>query len=428
MTQKRKILITAYAVNPYKGSEDGTGWNISYELAKLNHVTVVTRKNNRPEIERYFKENAGDPTLQDLNFMYYDLPKWLVFWKKKIGERGYVLYFYLWQLFMPLFIKTKGVRFDIAHALNFHSDSQPQFLWMLGKPVFWGPIGHHAPVPKEFILKNHSRKDYLKDRLYNTVKWMFRNLDPFFYISKWTAKKIFVINSAINDSVKANPNKIKIIPAVATEEQPFIRPSFQSDFNLISVGRFTYMKGFDVVIDAFANFYSELNETEQKRVKLKLVGKGEELENYQQMIKNHGLSDAIEIIKWVPKNEMPALYAASSLFVFGSHEGAGMVVPEALSFGLPIVCFDNNGPGELCSWDNALKIKYQSYDDSVYQFSKSISTLYKNHSLRENMSANARHYSKSRFSWANKAAQINEAYDAYELTKVKSHNLQKTTP
>ena len=51
----KEVLITAYAVNPYKGSEDGTGWNISRELAKNNVVHVITRKNNQKEIDRYLK-------------------------------------------------------------------------------------------------------------------------------------------------------------------------------------------------------------------------------------------------------------------------------------------------------------------------------------------------------------------------------------
>ena len=35
------------------------------------------------------------------------------------------------------------------------------------------------------------------------------------------------------------------------------------------------------------------------------------------------------------------------LFSFPSHEGAGMVVAEAMSFGLPVVCLNNEGPGEF---------------------------------------------------------------------------------
>ena len=50
------ILITAYAVNPYKGSEDGTGWNLIYQAARKHRVVAITRKNNRTDIERFFRE------------------------------------------------------------------------------------------------------------------------------------------------------------------------------------------------------------------------------------------------------------------------------------------------------------------------------------------------------------------------------------
>ena len=54
---RKRVLTTAYDVNPFKGSESGTGWNFAYQLSLYNHVTLVTRKNNRQEIERYIKEN-----------------------------------------------------------------------------------------------------------------------------------------------------------------------------------------------------------------------------------------------------------------------------------------------------------------------------------------------------------------------------------
>ena len=39
-----KILIIAYACEPDRGSEEGVGWNVTYNLAKKGHeVHVVTR-------------------------------------------------------------------------------------------------------------------------------------------------------------------------------------------------------------------------------------------------------------------------------------------------------------------------------------------------------------------------------------------------
>ncbi len=412
------ILITAYAVNPYKGSEDGTGWNISRELSVNNKVYVVTRRNNRGEIERYMNEK-GSESFDNMNFLYYDLPKVMMFWKKMIGERGYVLYYYLWQLFMPIFIKYNKVSFDIVHVLNFHSDSHPQFMWIFGKPVFWGPIGHHPIVPYKFIRPTYKLKNLIKDRLYNIVKFMMRNCDPFFHISKWTSKKIFVINSGINDHIRANPNKIAILPAVANNREQIKLTRNNEFFTILAVGRFVYMKGFDVTIRAFAKFYHQLNSNEKKKVKLKLVGKGEELSTIEDIIKEEKIGEVTEIIKWVKKNEMANIYQSSSVFVFGSHEGAGMVVPEALSFGLPVICFDNYGPGELCTEDNSFKIPYQSYEKSIADFSDKINILYHSPKIYSVKSLNAISYASQKFTWKSKREIIEEAYLEYFQTNSK---------
>ena len=157
----KTILATAYALNPLKGSEDGMGWNFVCQAARYNQVIAVTRKNNRQHIEKYMLQHP-EPLYQNLKFLYYDLPYFLRFWKR--GGRGAMLYYYLWQVFMPIFIKARKVRFDLAHNLNFHNDWTPSLLWVLGKPMVWGPVGHHPKIPKGYILPVYGRRAYLKDR------------------------------------------------------------------------------------------------------------------------------------------------------------------------------------------------------------------------------------------------------------------------
>ncbi|MCZ8285192.1 MAG: hypothetical protein O9353_07010, partial [Bacteroidia bacterium] len=97
----KTILASAYAVNPYKGSEDGMGWNFIYQIARFHKVIAVTRENNRPHIENFMKENP-DFLYDNITFLYFDLPYWARFWKK--GGKGALLYFYLWQRLLPLFV------------------------------------------------------------------------------------------------------------------------------------------------------------------------------------------------------------------------------------------------------------------------------------------------------------------------------------
>lgn len=52
-----KILLSAYACEPNKGSEPGVGWGWATELAKHHQVWVLTRDNNQPVIEEYLRLN-----------------------------------------------------------------------------------------------------------------------------------------------------------------------------------------------------------------------------------------------------------------------------------------------------------------------------------------------------------------------------------
>lgn len=88
-----KILLSAYACDPNKGSEPGVGWNWAVELSsKGNEVWVITRENNRVSIE---KELEAHPR-KNLNFCYFDLPIWLKLREKKII--GIHFYYLLWQV------------------------------------------------------------------------------------------------------------------------------------------------------------------------------------------------------------------------------------------------------------------------------------------------------------------------------------------
>ena len=48
--RRLRVLVSAYACEPAKGSEPGVGWRIAREMARYHEVWVLTRTNNRPSI------------------------------------------------------------------------------------------------------------------------------------------------------------------------------------------------------------------------------------------------------------------------------------------------------------------------------------------------------------------------------------------
>ncbi len=402
----KKILITSYAVNPYKGSEDGTGWNWIYQIARFNHVIAITRENNREHIERYMAENPSRNHLY-IQFYYFDLPTWARFWKK--GERGALLYFYLWQLFMPWFIKKNKISFDIAHNLNFHNDWIPSFLWILQKPLVWGPIGHHPPIKSEYLQK-YPFKERIKDVLKYSMKRTLLFIDPFIRICRNRAEKILAVNRAVERFHKNAIDKILLLPAVGATK-PIHSQVRKTRFIVLSSGRFVPLKGFDLTILAFAKFYDMLNQEEKKNVGLQLLGKGP-LESYlKHECKTHKIEHSVEFMGWLPMEKVSELYAQSSVFLFPSHEGAGMVIPEALSYGLPVICFDNPGPGDMVSTECGIKVSYKQYSKSVEELSMALLRLYKNQEELVRMSLAAKEHFNKFHDWNTKGDLIKTIYE-----------------
>src|SRR5579863_8818497 len=138
-----KLLVSAYACEPGKGSEPGVGWNWVQALVRRGyHVQVITRSNNREAIE-----NDSTWRREELAFHYYDLPGWMRRWKRWPG--GIYLYYLLWQIGALRVARRlhAAERFDRVHHVTFASYRQPSFMGRLGIPFIFGPVGGGETTP-----------------------------------------------------------------------------------------------------------------------------------------------------------------------------------------------------------------------------------------------------------------------------------------
>lgn len=404
----KTILATAYAVNPSKGSEDGMGWNFIYQIARFNKVIAVTRENNQPAIELYMDKNP-DAVYQNITFLYFDLPYWMLFWKK--GERGAMLYFYLWQRFLPNFIKIQNLTFDIVHNVNFHNDWTPSFLWKLNKPFVWGPIGHHPCLPKQY-LRSYKKSYLFKNYLTYLVKLLFWNFSFSLQQTKNKAAYIFCMNKQVPLTLKLKDKQHSIIPSVATQDFGFNVEEKAPKFTFISAGRLVPLKGFDLTIKAFANFLRQQPELPVANCELVIVGSGPERDYYKALVKKENIENYVHFISWIDRQDLMTLFKNSSAFVFPSHEGAGMVVAEALSFGLPVLCLDNCGPGEFINESCGIAVSYRNYDQTVKELSAAMDKLFNSPLLTKQMSYNARKHFENHFHWDVRGEAFRKVYQS----------------
>jgi glycosyltransferase involved in cell wall biosynthesis len=140
---------------------------------------------------------------------------------------------------------------------------------------------------------------------------------------------------------KSFKGSIIAIPNPTPYENIESYPKF-SNKTALALGRLTYQKSFDLLIDAWAEVCKVRSDW-----KLQIVGSGEDEQKLKQLVKNLSIENFVEFIP-VSKNVVPYYEQASMYCMSSRFEGLPMVLLEAQAFGLPIVSFDcNTGPSDL---------------------------------------------------------------------------------
>lgn len=133
------------------------------------------------------------------------------------------------------------------------------------------------------------------------------------------------------------------VKIVKIENATIIPEYFSNHTNkvIISAGRFVHEKGFDLLIEAFSKVVQKHPEW-----KLKIFGQGVERSNLLKLIHKYDLANNVLIL---PKTDnLLKEMAKASIYVLSSrNESFGMVIVEAMSVGLPCVCFACSGPKEI---------------------------------------------------------------------------------
>ena len=111
---------------------------------------------------------------------------------------------------------------------------------------------------------------------------------------------------------------------------------------VLSVGSLTHIKGFDMLIEAWIQVNKVLPDW-----RLVIVGEGEERQKLTESIAENNLIDSVGLVGRT--SDISKYYKDAEIFCLSSRfEGFGMVLIEALAFGLPIVSFDcDTGPAEV---------------------------------------------------------------------------------
>jgi glycosyltransferase involved in cell wall biosynthesis len=237
------------------------------------------------------------------------------------------------------------------------------------------------------------------------VRWALRTSDAVVAISTYTAR-------GIADFAKVT---VRVIPYTVGFSETAASQRIPSDgvFRILFVGRLVKRKGVNHLIEAVQRLPAGL------RARLTVIGDGPERAALADQVKAGGLEDRVNFRGRVADADLKESYSASDVFVLpsivdpqGDTEGLGVVLLEAMTYGVPVVGSDIGGITDIIeNGESGLLVPPADAD----QLARALERLALDPALAARLGAAGERRVRAEFGWPEIMRKWDDCYSA--LTK-----------
>jgi glycosyltransferase involved in cell wall biosynthesis len=394
-------LLSGYACAPNQGSEPGVGWNWAQQTSREHEVWLLTWSRFKDAIERELALHS----VPNLHCAYYELPRWM--FPRLWPER---LHYILWQAAVLQLARRLHARhhFDVVHHVTFNTMEVPGLLWSLGAPFVWGPVGGGQMPPA--ALKRYFGRRWLFENVRRLRKHLLR-WNPLVRMALERTACVLAANGDTEQRLAPMRPRLlirELETAISLPQlnEPRQRRDGDNAFSVLWAGQLIARKAPVLAIEALAA-------ARRRGVNARLVmaGDGTLRRDVEATIRRLRLADAVELLGEVPYVDMAPRYAAADAFLFTSlQDTSGNVVLEALARGLPVVCLDQHGAGEIVTDECGLKVPVVSETQVVQGLAATIERLARDGSLRARLSVGGPRRIAERYTWERKGDLVAKLY------------------
>lgn len=401
-----KVLVSAFAVSPSRGSEYAVGWEWVKAIAGRHSVWVITREPEREEIEAYLRDHPGELTNVSFHFVPWHEPSY----SGVLLHVVYRLRYVQWQkqCFAVARKLDAEVDFDIIHHLNTTGFREPGFLWKLGKPFVWGPVLGLRYFQLKFLRLLPISEAVFQVAKNLTTAWMM-------HIARRPKQAALTAASIIagtrQDAMTVNRlwQKSSIIISPVTPPEIEQRPPVHRDpdhpLRLIWCGRIDSKKALRLLLLSLGRLKGS-----EVHWKLLVIGTGLMEDQCRKIAVSTGIAEHCKFLGAQPRDKVLDLMRSGHVFVHSSlSEGSPTTVVEAMRMGLPPVGLDHCGFGDAVNDRCGILIPPTSIESVVAGFAEATRKLWRDEELRYKM-ALAAQQAAAYLSWEHKIAIVDSVY------------------
>ena len=355
-----RVLLSAFACEPGRGSEQEVGWRWALEMSRWFDVTVLTQTRNRPGIEREL--GKGLPADRTLRFEYFQLAAPVYRLKSRFDPLTWP--YYAWWQWAARRVAARlhaEHAFALAHHVTFVSFRVPVWLKTLGIPVVFGPVGGADRAPFNLLGRGFGPgiwcKEVARNALTSMGAGMLRLAPP---LSRKRGRCLAATPAMARIFDRTGlPNEV--FPAIGIDPGPprdYRSPSDGAP-RFLFVGRFHPLKGAHLLLEAFAR-------AAISGATLTLVGSGAEEARLRGLASRLGIADRLAWTGKLPRADLAAHYRQHDVLVAPSlYESGGMVALEAMAHGLPAIVLDVGGHSLSVAEGCGIRVPPQGSIDGV---------------------------------------------------------------
>ena len=391
-------LISAYSVNPYKGSEDSIGWNwvLQYEknYKEGDRIILLTKKFNEKDTRKGLKEF----NIQHVEMVIVDVPNALNRFSEKHSAIHH-MYYILWQHWAWLWGKHSGIHFDVIHHVTMNDYRIPSEMYKAkGAKVIWGPMGGAQVTPKPLRV-------YEKNRLTATFREFVNkscSWNPFYKKALRSYYKIYCINNETQKQISHIVGKdVPLMPELALRDDYKNLPILEKTndiLKIVFVGRLIGKKGIAFLVDALSLMPDGMD------WELLIFGDGDDRILIERQIADSGIEKNVKLMGNRPLNQIAEAYQQADIFVLPSlRETSGNVLLEAMAYAVPIVAFDTSFCRLLKEVECGIFVNTEQALEGIKEdYCKAIVMLGQDKKMAKQMGLNGYKYVNSKLTWDEK--------------------------
>jgi glycosyltransferase involved in cell wall biosynthesis len=406
MTKRLKVLIEAYECSPARGHVPGSAWRIVKGLSRHHDIHVLTEARYEEEIREFVQKTDAPDGRLNFHFIprveakkakgyHAPLPFRSILRYRKWLKRSYDIASGL----------NTHTAFDLTHHLRADTFREPGYLWKLGLPFVWGPMGGTGMFPWSMmsILNPRYRAAHTIKNILNTVQLragprVIRAIRSAHIIAqtledKHNLLKVHGVESRVVHEQSADPS-MGFIRKLAPDNR----------LELAWAGRCSERKGVPLLFRALQS--PDL----RGRVVLHFAGTGPKLSEWKQLAHRLGINDAIVWYGWLSQDETVTLLRSCHMTVFPSlWDATSTFVMQSLSTGLPVICLDHCGFGDIIDNTCGFKIPISNPRNVITGIAGALLIVLQNPHLVERLSIGAMEKAR-KYSWDNTVSDISKVY------------------